>query len=174
MQYNLLWIGSEIQSPLFVRVCVFCKGRDFSVKTKHKSAEIAQLGERQTEDLNVPGSIPGFGNMFFFFHHENFFLFKLLQELVGQETKKSRHFWRTFILVFWKTIRFASLQTMIHHMNNAFFFVPYGKFSLFNFDYLLSSFQILTKKFNIRDVLYATRCRTQNCREIMGSEERMW
>ena len=24
-------------------------------------AEIAQLGERQTEDLKVPGSIPGFG-----------------------------------------------------------------------------------------------------------------
>ena len=24
------------------------------------SAEIAQLGERQTEDLQVPGSIPGF------------------------------------------------------------------------------------------------------------------
>ena len=27
----------------------------------HSSAEIAQLGERQTEDLEVPGSIPGFG-----------------------------------------------------------------------------------------------------------------
>ena len=26
-------------------------------------AEIAQLGERQTEDLKVPGSIPGFGIM---------------------------------------------------------------------------------------------------------------
>ena len=26
------------------------------------SAEIAQLGDRQTEDLKVPGSIPGFGN----------------------------------------------------------------------------------------------------------------
>ena len=25
-------------------------------------AAIAQLGERQTEDLEVPGSIPGFGN----------------------------------------------------------------------------------------------------------------
>ena len=24
-------------------------------------AEVAQLGERQTEDLKVPGSIPGFG-----------------------------------------------------------------------------------------------------------------
>ena len=27
------------------------------------SDEIAQLGERQTEDLNVPGSIPGFRKM---------------------------------------------------------------------------------------------------------------
>ena len=30
-------------------------------------AEIAQLGERQTEDLKVPGSIPGFGKLFFSF-----------------------------------------------------------------------------------------------------------
>ena len=27
-------------------------------------AAIAQLGERQTEDLKVPGSIPGLGNSF--------------------------------------------------------------------------------------------------------------
>ena len=27
------------------------------------TAEIAQLGERQTEDLKVPGPIPGFGGM---------------------------------------------------------------------------------------------------------------
>ena len=27
------------------------------------SAEIAQLGERQTEDLKVPGSIPGLGSI---------------------------------------------------------------------------------------------------------------
>ena len=27
-------------------------------------AAIAQLGERLTEDLNVPGSIPGLGNAF--------------------------------------------------------------------------------------------------------------
>ena len=26
-------------------------------------ADIAQLGERQTEDLKVPGSIPGHGNI---------------------------------------------------------------------------------------------------------------
>ena len=27
-------------------------------------AHVAQLGERQTEDLKVPGSIPGFGKYF--------------------------------------------------------------------------------------------------------------
>ena len=32
------------------------------VSTDRISAEIAQLGERQTEDLKVPGSIPDFGN----------------------------------------------------------------------------------------------------------------
>ena len=30
------------------------------------SAVIAQLGERQTEDLKVPGSIPGHGSIFTF------------------------------------------------------------------------------------------------------------
>ena len=30
-------------------------------------AAIAQLGERQTEDLKVPGSIPGGGILIFFF-----------------------------------------------------------------------------------------------------------
>ena len=34
--------------------------------TVNSSAEIAQLGERQTEDLKVPGSIPGFGISFVF------------------------------------------------------------------------------------------------------------
>ena len=34
-------------------------------------AAIAQLGERQTEDLKVPGSIPG-GGTFFFFTFESF------------------------------------------------------------------------------------------------------
>ena len=32
---------------------------------------IAQLGERQTEDLKVPGSIPGRGSFFFIFGHTN-------------------------------------------------------------------------------------------------------
>ena len=30
-------------------------------------AAIAQLGERQTEDLKVPGSIPGGGKLFFLY-----------------------------------------------------------------------------------------------------------
>ena len=35
-------------------------------------AEIAQLGERQTEDLKVPGSIPGRGSFsFLFLIHSN-------------------------------------------------------------------------------------------------------
>ena len=39
------------------------KEKTFNLAAKGISAEIAQLGERQTEDLNVPGSIPGFGKM---------------------------------------------------------------------------------------------------------------
>ena len=53
------------------------------------SCEIAKLGERQTEDLKVPGSIPGFGNMFIFFHHAQAFVIQVLRQLVGQETQKT-------------------------------------------------------------------------------------
>ena len=38
-----------------------------SMKASHimqQEAAIAQLGERQTEDLEVPGSIPGLGSVF--------------------------------------------------------------------------------------------------------------
>jgi hypothetical protein len=38
--------------------------RNLSQFSQH--AVIAQLGERQTEDLKVPGSIPGRGIIFFF------------------------------------------------------------------------------------------------------------
>ena len=31
----------------------------------YRTAAIAQLGERQTEDLKVPGSIPGRGKSYF-------------------------------------------------------------------------------------------------------------
>ncbi len=40
-----------------------------------RSAVVAQLGERQTEDLKVPGSIPGDGNYFVFFFIFNLFYF---------------------------------------------------------------------------------------------------
>ncbi len=35
-------------------------------------AGIAQLGERQTEDLKVPGSIPGHGIRFCFYKYNHF------------------------------------------------------------------------------------------------------
>ena len=37
-------------------------GTEYSVSIVSAAAAIAQLGERQTEDLKVPGSIPGLGN----------------------------------------------------------------------------------------------------------------
>ena len=36
-------------------------GHAFESRRAHLSAQVAQLGERQTEDLNVPGSSPGLG-----------------------------------------------------------------------------------------------------------------
>jgi hypothetical protein len=36
--------------------------------SEHRIADVAQLGERQTEDLKVPGSIPGVGTAFCFAH----------------------------------------------------------------------------------------------------------
>ena len=44
----------------------------------HEEAAIAQLGERQTEDLKVPGSIPGRGIRFsHFFEVHVFFIAQL-------------------------------------------------------------------------------------------------
>ena len=40
--------------------------------TTSVSADVAQLGERQTEDLKVPGSIPGVGKLFAFPYFFNF------------------------------------------------------------------------------------------------------
>ena len=43
---------------------LFCIWNWFSISWKrydYRQAAIAQLGERQTEDLKVPGSIPGLG-----------------------------------------------------------------------------------------------------------------
>ena len=82
-------ICSEIQLILFVRVSGLSKAHIFCLNTNHKSAEIAQLGERQTEDLKIPGSIPGFGNMFIFFHDAQSFVIQVLRQLVGQETQKT-------------------------------------------------------------------------------------
>ena len=42
----------------------FPKLVDGTPERPHHFADIAQLGERQTEDLKVPGSIPGVGNSF--------------------------------------------------------------------------------------------------------------
>ena len=86
--------------------------------------------------------------------------------------RKNQHFWHTFILVFWKTIRFPSLQTVTWYKQRA-FYVQYGKFSLFNFNHLPKSFQFLTERFNISVASYVIGFRTQNCREIMRCEERM-
>ena len=36
-------------------------------------ADLAQLGERQTEDLKVPGSIPGVGTSFCFFLDKRYY-----------------------------------------------------------------------------------------------------
>ena len=73
----------------FFRVSGFSKAHIFCLNIDLKSAEIAKLGERQTEDLNVPGSIPCFGNMFIFFHHAQIFVIQVLRQLVGQESEKT-------------------------------------------------------------------------------------
>ena len=47
------------------------KKMDFGLKISLEKiciAGIAQLGERQTEDLKVPGSIPGHGISFLLYH----------------------------------------------------------------------------------------------------------
>ena len=61
----------------FIQECLKCgtgRGILFSRLYKRENqilfvrlAAIAQLGERQTEDLKVPGSIPGGGKLFFIF-----------------------------------------------------------------------------------------------------------
>ena len=47
-----------------VVLCLLCVCHGFMRVPFLNVAEIAQLGERQTEDLKVPGSIPGFGISF--------------------------------------------------------------------------------------------------------------
>ena len=72
LQISPLNAIQPVMNRFRISVTTFCLGLCFlyfSVNINHESAEIAQLGERQTEDLNVPGSIPGFGNILIFFHH---------------------------------------------------------------------------------------------------------
>ena len=63
-----------------VIVWVLCS---YATYMYYVSAEIAQLGERQTEDLKVPGSIPGFGRtaLCFFGNFEKYFTMLSLYEL---------------------------------------------------------------------------------------------
>ena len=42
-------------------------------------ANLAQLGERQTEDLKVPGSIPGVGTSFCFHHSIKGLYYNIIQ-----------------------------------------------------------------------------------------------
>ena len=48
-----VWVGRASRGGVAVGIMI--------VPAKQLSAAIAQLGERQTEDLKVPGSIPGLG-----------------------------------------------------------------------------------------------------------------
>ena len=56
MQIN----AKAVDAALFMHLALFCVTQ--CVFEPSTSAAIAQLGERQTEDLKVPGSIPGLGN----------------------------------------------------------------------------------------------------------------
>ena len=58
------YLDSDVK-PLSLTAFEVGKGHLIFMKYAHirnLSAEIAQLGERQTEDLKVAGSIPAFGN----------------------------------------------------------------------------------------------------------------
>ena len=50
-------VAMESLRIMCYKFCSHCTKLKISTST----AEIAQLGERQTEDLKVPGSIPGLG-----------------------------------------------------------------------------------------------------------------
>ena len=55
-----------VDSSPFLRNFNICDFNEIFFPFFHQ-AVIAQLGERQTEDLKVPGSIPGRGSVFYFF-----------------------------------------------------------------------------------------------------------
>ena len=61
-------ITGEKQSMKSTQICIFRNS------TTHQSAAIAQLGERETEDLKVTGSIPVGGNTFTTYSEEHTFM----------------------------------------------------------------------------------------------------
>ena len=56
-----------------------------------QEAEIAQLGERQTEDLPVPGSIPGFGIFFSFIN-------QIIRQTKVQSIKSTKK-WKVILVI---------------------------------------------------------------------------
>ena len=57
---------AEWSKALVLGTSIFgCVGSNPTLVNASFIAALAQLGERQTEDLKVPGSIPGGGNFFF-------------------------------------------------------------------------------------------------------------
>ena len=54
------WGFKSLQGYFFIFLNLVC-GRCCIYSAVRTLADIAQLGERQTEDLKVPGSIPGVG-----------------------------------------------------------------------------------------------------------------
>ena len=88
-QSYVLWVGgsSPPWSIIFLKyytILVSLVGQDsrfspdrpgFKSRTRNNiisKASLAQLGERQTEDLKVPGSIPGGGTHIFYFTHTKY------------------------------------------------------------------------------------------------------
>ena len=63
MQITLTDAKQSCLRLIFLTVCysIYGRCRDTKIECSECTAEIAQLGERQTEDLKVPGSIPGLG-----------------------------------------------------------------------------------------------------------------
>ena len=58
--------AKQIVFPSSIWAALPVIGDSFGKSCRKTCAAIAQLGERQTEDLKVPGSIPGRGNLFLF------------------------------------------------------------------------------------------------------------
>ena len=58
-------MGSNPTADIFVCCLTYASFNFFVFCVVEVRAAIAQLGERQTEDLEVPGSIPGLGKIIF-------------------------------------------------------------------------------------------------------------